>query len=121
MSNRNRAAVDVEKLIGNAELVAAVDDLAGEGFVEFPQADVVDLEPVAFQQLGHREDRSDSHLVRLASRDRHPAIDSPRMQPALLALFALHQNTDRASARNLAPVAGGNDTPPSIHPHATAH
>src|SRR5260370_23914889 len=110
MSNRNRAAVDVDKLIGNAELVAAVDDLAGKGFIEFPQTDVVDLEPVAFQQLGHREYRSDSHLVGLDSGDRHPAIHSQRMQPALLGLFALHQNAGRGPVRKLARVAGGDES-----------
>ena len=34
------AAVDVEAIARNAQLVAAVDHLHGEGFVEFPQVDV---------------------------------------------------------------------------------
>src|SRR5665213_3185625 len=36
VTDRDRAAVDVEALVGNAQLVAAVDGLHGEGFVEFP-------------------------------------------------------------------------------------
>src|SRR5271156_4957895 len=115
MSNRNRAAIDIKQLIGNAELVAAVDNLTGEGFIEFPQADVVDFEPVAFEQLGNREYRSDSHLVRLASCYRHPAINSQRVQSALLGLFALHQDAGRDPVRELARVAGGDKSARPLH------
>jgi hypothetical protein len=34
------AAVDVEPVVGDAQLVAAVDDLHGEGLVQFPQAHI---------------------------------------------------------------------------------
>src|SRR5262249_38955793 len=43
----DRAAVRVELVHGNAELVAAVDDLRREGLVELPHVDVVHLEPGA--------------------------------------------------------------------------
>ena len=39
------------------EPVAAIDDLHGKRFVEFPQADVVDRQPVAFEQLRARRTR----------------------------------------------------------------
>src|ERR1043165_8028154 len=42
MAERDRPAVHVEPVIGDAELVAAVDHLHGEGLVEFPQVDVRD-------------------------------------------------------------------------------
>ena len=44
MAKRNAAAIDVELRRVDFELVAAVDHLAGEGFVDFPQADVFDLQ-----------------------------------------------------------------------------
>ena len=53
----------------DAEPVAAVDHLHGEGFVQFPQVDVVDLQSVAFEQLGHGKHRADAHFVRLAAGD----------------------------------------------------
>src|SRR5947208_2394706 len=40
------AAVDVVLLRVDAELVAAVEALAGEGLVQLPQVDVVDLQAV---------------------------------------------------------------------------
>ena len=95
MSNRNRATIHVEPLVGNTQLVAAVDHLACERLVEFPQADIVDAKSVALEQFWHRKHRSDSHLVRLASGHRHASIDAERMQPALLGLLSLHQHADR--------------------------
>ena len=56
--------------IGHAEPVAAVDHLRREGFVQLPDVDVVDLEPVLLEQLRHREHRTDAHLVGLAAGDR---------------------------------------------------
>src|ERR1700735_849499 len=46
VTDRDRAAVDVEALVRNAQRVAAVDRLDGERLVEFPQPDVVDPECV---------------------------------------------------------------------------
>src|SRR5882762_9453690 len=50
MADGDGAAVDVEALHRDAESIAAIDDLDGEGLVELPEADIVDLEPVAQQQ-----------------------------------------------------------------------
>jgi len=49
VADGDRAAVDVEQLVGNAQLVAAVDYLHGEGLVQLPQADVVHLQAVALE------------------------------------------------------------------------
>ena len=38
----------------DAQLVHAIDGLAGEGLVQFPQIDIVDLEAVAREQARHR-------------------------------------------------------------------
>src|SRR4051794_28654154 len=43
MADRDRTAIHVEPVVGNAELVAAVDDLDRERLVELPQVDIGDL------------------------------------------------------------------------------
>src|SRR5690349_9539202 len=57
VADGDRATVHVEQFRRNAQLLLAVDRLRGEGFVEFPEADVLDLEAMAREQLGHREHR----------------------------------------------------------------
>ena len=88
VADRDRAAVDVELVVRDAELVAAVDHLHGEGLVQLPQVDVVDLQAVALEQPRHREDRADAHLVRLAAGDAEAAEDAERREPALLGELA---------------------------------
>src|SRR6185295_6688754 len=44
MADRNRAAIDVVLLGIDAELVTRIEALAGEGFVELPDVDVIDLQ-----------------------------------------------------------------------------
>src|SRR5207244_728811 len=68
--DRDRAAVDIVLLGVDAELVTRIQALAGEGFVELPEIDVVDRQAVALQELRHGVDRTDAHLVRLAARRR---------------------------------------------------
>src|SRR6202012_2229670 len=67
MADRDRAAVDVVLLRIDAEPVARIKTLAGEGLVELPDVDIVDLQPMALEQLRHGEHRSDTHLVGLAT------------------------------------------------------
>src|SRR5947209_3717352 len=73
MTNRNGAAVDIVTLGIDAEAVAAIESLNGEGLVELPEPDILDPEPVLPQQLWNRENRADPHLVRRAAGDRHAA------------------------------------------------
>ena len=44
VADGDRAAVDVQAVRRDAELVAAVEHLHREGFVQLPQVDVVDLQ-----------------------------------------------------------------------------
>ena len=44
MADGNGAAVDVEPVHGNAQLVGAIQHLHSKGFVEFPQINVVDAQ-----------------------------------------------------------------------------
>src|ERR1700742_2783303 len=56
MADRNRAAVDVELVGIDAELVAAIDHLDRKGFIEFPEIDVVDLQAVALEPPRYGDD-----------------------------------------------------------------
>src|SRR6202140_634158 len=67
MPDRNRSAVDVELFRVDPELVAAIDHLHGEGFVQFPEIDIVDRQPMTLEQSWHRKNRSDAHSIRLAT------------------------------------------------------
>ncbi len=108
MADRDRAAVDIVLLGVDAELVARIQALAGEGFVELPEVDVVDLEAMALQQLRHGEDRADAHLVRLAARRRPGDETAERLQAALFGVLGFHQHDSRRAVRELAGVAGGD-------------
>src|SRR5678816_3865811 len=75
MPDRDRPAVRVQLVHGDAERVAAVDDLGGEGLVQLPHVDIFHLEPGALQELRHRVDWPDPHLVALAPGDGEAAED----------------------------------------------
>src|SRR5262249_50725445 len=108
------AAVDVVLLGVDAEPVAAVEALHGKGLVELPEVDVGDLEAVALQQLWHREDRADSHLVGLAARHHHTAVDAERIEAALLRELRIHHHAGGRAIRELARI-------PRRHVSALAH
>ena len=46
MPHRDRSAIDVENFVRDPQMVAAGDHLTGEGFVQLPQADILDLQAV---------------------------------------------------------------------------
>src|SRR6185436_21142714 len=75
MADGNRAAVDVEPIVGNAKPIAAVDHLHRERFIQLPEIDVLDLRPGPLEQLRHREHRADAHLARFAAGDGKAAED----------------------------------------------
>src|SRR6266481_5013586 len=91
MTDRDRAAIDVVLLGIDAELVARIEALAGEGLIELPEIDIVDLEAVALQQLRHGVDRADAHLVRLAARRRPGDEAAERLKTALFSVLGFHQ------------------------------
>src|SRR6266496_4153321 len=92
-----RAPVDVEALVGDAEPIPAIQYLDSEGFVEFPDVDVVHLEPVLLEQLRHGEYRPDAHLVGVAAGDRDAAIGAERIEAAALGFLGLHQHGRRGA------------------------
>src|SRR6267142_1129116 len=67
MSHCNRSPVDVQPVIGNAQLISAIKDLAGESFVQFPQINVADFVAGTLQESRYRINRTDAHLGGLAA------------------------------------------------------
>src|SRR5258708_27216982 len=61
MADGDRTAVDIVLLGIDAELVARIEALAGEGLVELPNVDIVDLQAMTLQQFWHGVDRADAH------------------------------------------------------------
>src|SRR5262249_10769440 len=97
MTDRDRAAVDVELRGIDAELIATVNDLRGERLVQLPHVDVVDLEAVTLQELRHRIHGTDAHLVRPAASDREAAEDELGTDTkGLRAVHRHHQRRARA-------------------------
>src|SRR5271155_3000459 len=101
VTDGNGAAVDIVPLGSDAEPVAAVKSLHGEGLVELPEPDILDPEPVLPQQLWNGENRADPHLVRRAAGDRYTAIGAERLQPAAFGLLRLHQQRGRCAVGQL--------------------
>src|SRR5579871_5307590 len=106
MADGDRAAIDIELLGIDPELVAAIDHLHRKGLVQLPQIDVTDIESVAFEQARHREDRADAHLVRLAAGAHETLEDAERLEAALLGEPLVHEDRDRGAVRELARIAG---------------
>src|SRR5579871_2436934 len=105
MADGDRAAIDIELVIVDAELVARIEDLHRESLVELPQADIVDLEAMRLEQLRHREDGADAHLVRVAASHRYAAIDPERGEVASAGEARFHQHAGARAVRKLRSVA----------------
>src|SRR5690606_28810806 len=74
-----------------------------------PNADVVHALALFLQQLRHREDRTDAHLVGIAARDHHAAIGAERRQAASFRLARFHEHERRRAVRELRCIAGRNE------------
>src|SRR6185312_6267047 len=57
-----RATVDVEAFLVDAQLADAGEDLGGEGLVQLDQVDLVEAEPGGGERPRHRLDRADAHV-----------------------------------------------------------
>ena len=76
-----------------SQLILAIEHLDGEGLVQLPEADVIDLESEPLEQARHGEDRADAHLVGPGASDRHADIAAQWVQPALLRHTRFHHHT----------------------------
>src|SRR2546425_291299 len=108
MADGDGAAVDVQLLHRDSELVAAVDHLHGERLVQLPEIDLAHRDAGALEQARHGEDGPDPHLVRLAGGDGETAEDPERVQPAAFGQLRVHDDARRGAVRELAGVARGD-------------
>ncbi len=108
MAERDGAAVDVELLVGDAELALAVDRLAREGLVDLEEVDVVDREAGLREQLLHRRERADAHDRRVDARRCEGAEVAERLEPERLGLLAAHHERRRRAVGERRAVAGGD-------------
>src|SRR5690606_14298811 len=115
VADRNRAAVDVELLHRDAELVTAVHDLRRERLVQLPQVDVVHGQAGALQQPRDGVDRTDAHLVRLAAGHREAAEDAHRLDIPALGDLGVHHHARRGAVGKLAGIAGGDEPLGATH------
>src|SRR5258708_22459834 len=91
VADGDRAAVDVVLVGIDAKLVTGIEALAGKRLVELPKIDIVDFQAMALQQLRHRENRADAHLVRLAARPRPGDQAADRLAARCFPAPGLHQ------------------------------
>ena len=108
MADGDGTAIDIELVLRDAELVAAVEHLAGKRFVELPQADVVHLQARALQQPRHGEHRADAHFIGFAASHRKAAEDAHGLDVAPRGFRVGHQHAGAGTIGKLTGVAGGN-------------
>ena len=92
MSDRDRAAVDIQDVVRDTEFVAAIENLHGTRFVQLPKVDVVLFEPCAFEQFWYGEHGTDTHLIRLATCNRSAAVYAQGFEAAFLCDARLHDD-----------------------------
>src|ERR1700733_4140610 len=109
MPDRDRAAVDIEAFVGNAQPVAAVNDLHSERFVAFPQSDVLDAQTGLAQELGYGEYRSDAHFIGLTAGDLKASENAERFQAFLFCTLGVHDDANRGAVGKLACIACRDD------------
>ena len=108
MADGDGAAVDVEAVAGNAQLVAAINHLHGKGLVQLPQVDVVHGQAQARQHLGDGEHRANAHLVGLTTGHGKAQEAAQRCQAFLLRQRFAHHHAGAGAVGELARVAGRN-------------
>jgi hypothetical protein len=109
VAHRDGAAVDVQAVARDAQLVAAIDHLHRERFVQLPQVDVADLQAQLLQHLGI----ANTGPMPISSGSQ-PATAKPRKRPIGFRLFARRvlladHHAGAGAVGELAGVAGRDD------------
>src|SRR5208283_1727927 len=108
MADGYAASVHVVAIGIDAEMIAAIERLDRESFIELPEPDVADFQSVAGEEFRDREDRTDPHFLRRATRHRNASIDAERLETAPFRKLRLHQDARRSAVGKLAGVARRN-------------
>src|SRR6266446_5493760 len=84
MAERDPAAVDIDSIRIDPKRARCLQHDAGEGFIDFPQIDVVRFHACQMQSFFARQSRRGEHDNRLASHRYHRANSSARSYPTFL-------------------------------------
>jgi hypothetical protein len=106
----NSTTLGVDLLEGDVELLSAVDGLGGEGFVEFDNVNVGDLNTSAFSGDGDGIGRSDAHDTGRNTSNSGSNVLAKDGQVELLGSLALHEQNSGSTIRNLGGVTSSGET-----------
>ena len=113
MAHSDGTTVDVQQFSGDAHLVAAKKHLHREGFVQFPQVDVLHRQAQSLQHFGNGIDRTNAHFIGLATSHRKAQETAQGFQVALGGQLFAHDDASTSAIGKLRRIA-------SRH-HATGH
>ncbi|MNT75049.1 hypothetical protein D3C72_2139120 [compost metagenome] len=92
MADGNAATVHIQSVRIDTKAIATVNDLARERFIQFPQTDIANLQPMPLQEFRDGRDGPDTHFLGRTARDRDTAVDAKRLQSTTLSQPAVHQD-----------------------------
>ncbi len=93
----------------NTQLIAAVQHLTGKSFIELPQTDVVNAQPVTIEQFGNGKYGPNTHFFSRTTGDGKATINTQWRQTPLLRHFAVHDHTGRRAIGQLRGVSCGDE------------
>ncbi len=99
------AAVHVQAIGRDAQLVAAVQHLHGKGFVQLPQVDVLHREAQLLQHLGHGKHGADAHFIRLAAGHGKAQEAAQGLEAVLAGVLFADDHAGAGAVRELAGIA----------------
>ncbi|CDN41361.1 hypothetical protein BN871_AF_00170 [Paenibacillus sp. P22] len=105
MAQRDRAAVDIDLLLVDAELPDDMEALGGERFIDFIEIDLLLGNAGSLQRLWNRLDRAYAHDLRLDARKGERTECSQRLQAELVGFLAAHDDDRSRSVADLRGVA----------------
>ena len=109
MAERDRAAVDVDLVAIEAQLLLAREVLRREGLVDLDQVEIVERQLRALERLADRRRRAHAHQRRLDA-DRRPRHDAAeRLRAARLRGILAGDHQRRRAVDDAAGVAGRHD------------
>src|SRR6185503_10645357 len=106
MPERDGAAVDVDRRRIEPQIADASDRLRREGFIEFPQVDLLNLESSSLQRLADGRHGADPHYGRIDAGDR--GRDDARERRLAECGVAADEEQSGGAVVDAARVAGGD-------------
>src|SRR5207253_3423670 len=108
MAECDGATVDVELLAIEMQVAIACQYLGSEGFVQFDQIEVAELEAVFLFHLADGRHRSDAHEARVNSRRCGSKNSRQRFQIILLNEFLASHDHSRCAVGDTRRISGSN-------------